>query len=102
MAPPSSVRYTDEFKQEAIRLYRSGTRGIEKVAREIGNAPESLKRWVRQDGIGSAKSEGPTTAEREVLKRLSRLTRRCQRERASPTPVFGRSQNGRAGEQYFW
>lgn len=72
MAHPSSVRYTDEFKQETIRLYRSGTRGIEKVAREIGVAPESLRRWVRQDSIDSGQSEGLTTAEREELKRLRR------------------------------
>jgi transposase len=66
------VRYTDEFKQEAIRLYRAGNRGIEKVAREIGVAPESLRRWVRQDSIDSGRTEGLTTAEREELKRLRR------------------------------
>jgi transposase len=41
-------RFTPEFKQEAVALYRhSGKSGCE-VAREVGLAQPTLNRWTRQ------------------------------------------------------
>ena len=49
------TRYTDEFKAKAVRpltesrtSYSSETKAIEQVAKDLGIAPESLRRWRDQ------------------------------------------------------
>ena len=46
------TRYTPEFKAKAVRLltesrgsYPSETKAIEQVAKDLGVAPETLRRW---------------------------------------------------------
>ena len=46
------TRYTPEFKAKAVRLltesrgsYSSETKAIEQAARDLGVAPETLRRW---------------------------------------------------------
>jgi transposase len=41
-------RYTDEFKRDAVALFRSSGRPIKEVARELGISDTSLGTWVRQ------------------------------------------------------
>ena len=49
------TRYTPEFKTKAVRLltesrssYSSETNAIERVAKDLGVAPETLRRWRNQ------------------------------------------------------
>lgn len=42
------ARYTEEFKQEAVRLYKSGNAGVAKTAQGISVAPESLRSWIKK------------------------------------------------------
>lgn len=49
------TRYTPEFKTKAVRLltesrgsYSSETKAIEQVAKDLGIAPETLRRWRNQ------------------------------------------------------
>jgi transposase len=46
--------YTDEFRQEAVRLVLAGVRPLAEIARELGVNQETLRIWVRrqtkQDG----------------------------------------------------
>jgi transposase len=49
--PGPTPHYPPEFKREAVELYLSSERSIPKVARELGIADESLRRWVRQHQI---------------------------------------------------
>ena len=49
------TRYTGEFKSKAVRLltesrtsYSSEMKAIEQVAKDLGIAPESLRRWRNQ------------------------------------------------------
>lgn len=71
------MRYTAEFKKDAVELVRSSGRTVTEVARELGVSPEGLRGWVKQARAG--RGEGPagvlTTAEREELARLRRKVR---------------------------
>ncbi|MGV8083737.1 MAG: transposase [Coriobacteriia bacterium] len=65
-----SAGYTDEFKREAVRLYRSGVHGgIERTAEAIGVGKTALRRWARQAQIDAGEAEGLTTEEKVELGR---------------------------------
>lgn len=69
-----SPRYTAEFKQKAVELYRkSGTRGL-------GCDPGSLSDWVKKaDAAGPAPDANPFQMA-EDLRRLRRENERLKRE----------------------
>ncbi len=72
-------RYGAEFKAEAIRLVRSSSDPLAKVARDLGVLPETLRQWVQ---AARPPSEVPLTDdERGELKRLRREVRELRMER---------------------
>jgi transposase len=76
------TRYPEEFKREAVRLYRSGLHGgIEKTAAAIGVGHGALRRWVRQADIDEGEAEGITTDEKKELARLRRENAVLKEER---------------------
>jgi transposase len=79
MGRPRRTRYSAEFKAEAIRLVRSSSDPLAKVARDLGVLPETLRLWVQ---AGRPPSEVPLTDdERGELKRLRREVRELRMER---------------------
>jgi transposase len=71
MAAPH--KYPSELKDRALRLWRSEQprRPIAHVARELGIHPEAMRTWIRQDEADRGeRSDRPTTAEQEELRRL--------------------------------
>ena len=80
--PRTTTPYPEEFRAEAVRLYRTSGRGIKAIATELGIAPESLRRWAKQSDLDAGRrSDGLTTEEREELRRLLRENRVLREER---------------------
>ena len=72
------ARYTPEFRAKAVRLltesrssYSSETKAIEQVSKDLGMAPESLRRW-RDQSDATAAAETKQSAQ-EAMAELRRL-----------------------------
>ena len=73
--------YPPEFREEAVRLYRSGGRSVAQLAADLGVSPQSIRNWVGQAAIDAGEAPGLTTDEREELRRLRRENRVLREER---------------------
>jgi transposase len=64
-------KYPDELRQRAVRLVFESGRPIAHVAQDLGVHREALRQWVRQaEADQGHRSDRPTTAELEELRRL--------------------------------
>ena len=75
--------YPDEFKAEAVRLFRSqrSERSVREIADDLGIAHGTLRSWVRQADIDEGSRDGLTTEERQRLRFLERENRVLKEER---------------------
>ena len=75
-------RFTDEFKQQAVRLVVDEGKSVGAVARELDLVPSALGQWVKHAQADRSKGRsGLTTAEREELVRLRKALRIAEEER---------------------
>jgi transposase len=72
-------RYTAEFKAEAVRLVRSSSDAMAKLARDIGVSQQTLRLWVQ--AAQPPASPPLTDDERHELRRLRRENRELRMER---------------------
>ena len=76
-------RITEEYKTEAVRLWRESGRSVRQVAQELGLTPSALDRWAKQqkkaEQLGTTRSA--LKAEREELQRLRRENETLRQER---------------------
>ena len=86
---PTTRRYTDNEKAQAVRLVRQlrkelgsdyGT--IQRVASQLGYGLESVRSWVRQADIDDGLSAGTTTAEAARIKALEQEVKELRRTNA--------------------
>ena len=83
---PTTRRYTDAEKSQAVRLVRQlrkelGTEHgtIQRVAAQLGYGVESVRLWVRQADVDVGLRAGTSTAEAERIKRLEQENRELRR-----------------------
>jgi transposase len=75
-------RFTDEFKQQAVRLVLDEGKSVTAVARELDLVASALGNWVKQARADRSKGRtGLTSTEREELTRLRREVRILEEER---------------------
>jgi transposase len=86
---PTTRRYSDQEKVQAVRLVRQlraelgtdhGT--VYRVASQLGYGIESVRSWVRQADIDEGVTPGTTTADAERLKALEQEVRELRRANA--------------------
>ena len=70
---PTPSKYPPELRQRAVGLVLSSGRPIAQIADELGINRETLRTWVRQaQADRGQRTDQPTTAEQEELRRLRR------------------------------
>ena len=66
MAKGMRARYTQEFKEEAVRLVSSGER-VAVVAKNLGLSEQTLHNWVRAAGAGTLKGQAKSEVSSEQM-----------------------------------
>lgn len=86
---PTTRRYSDQEKAQAVRLVRQlrtelgtdyGT--VQRVADQLGYGTESVRSWVRQADIDEGVTAGTTTVDAERIKSLEQENRELKRANA--------------------
>lgn len=73
--------YSPEFRSEAVRLVRESGKSTREIAKDLGIANESLRKWIQQAEVDEGKRDGLTSEEREELQRLRRENKLLKEER---------------------
>jgi transposase len=75
--------FTPEFRAEAVRLVREGTKSLPQLAKDLDLTESALRTWVRQaEGAEERAAPGALSqAEREELVQLRRENRQLLMER---------------------
>ena len=83
---PSTRRYTEEQKAQAVRLVQQlkcelGTADgvVGRVARQLGYGEESVRTWVRQADIDKGARPGTTTEDARRIKELEQENKELKR-----------------------
>ena len=76
----SKARYTDQYKQEALELWRASGRSAAKVAAELGIRPPLLYRWAHLEREANASKSEPKS--KRSVEALEAEIRRLRAENA--------------------
>ena len=94
--PKDQRTFTQEFKQEAVRLVQTSGKSITQVARDLGIADSTLHHWcklVAEQGEQAFPGSGHQPALEEENRRLKRELDMTRQERdILKKAIFSRSQ----------
>jgi transposase len=83
---PTSRRYSDEEKEQAVRLVRqlraeTGQKhgAVKRVAEQLGYGVESVRNWVNQADVDAGERAGTTTVDASRIKELEQENRELRR-----------------------
>jgi transposase len=79
----SKASYTDEYKQQALELWRASGRSASKIATELGIRPPLLYRWARTERRPATSHPGP-----KRLRNVEELEAEIRRLRAENTKLL--------------
>jgi transposase-like protein len=86
VAAPTSRRYSQAQKDQAIRLVRqlreeTGQRhgAVQRVARQLGYGVETVRKWVNQADVDAGERPGVTTEDNAKIRRLEQENRELRR-----------------------
>ena len=95
------MKYTSEFRVEAVRLVTDGSRPIKSVASQLGVNSETLRVWVSRARSEMSKDvEGKTPESEKELKALLRRIHDLEMENAflkKAAAFFASEQNQKNG-----
>ena len=74
-------KYSDDFKEEAVKLAQRSGVPMSQTAKELGLNAEMLRRWVKDFGVRFDGSRGMTPEEHSENVRLRRELKRVTEER---------------------
>ena len=66
-------RYSEEFKRDAVALWRKSGKSIAEVARELGVNDMSLGLWIKHSDAGSPASEQDKSDQAEAARLRKRI-----------------------------
>ena len=79
MGRPS--KWSPEFREEAVRMYRESGESIAAVSRRLGLGPETFRGWVREDEVERGQRDWTTREEHAEIVKLRREVRRLEEEK---------------------
>jgi len=86
---PTTRRYSDSEKAQAVRLVRqlraelgSSQGTVKRVADQLGYGVETVRKWVKQDEIDSGITPGVTSVDAARIKTLEQENRELRRTNA--------------------
>jgi transposase len=91
-------RYSDEFKQEVLRMAASSDKSISELERDLGLSPGLIRKWQQRYRVGTdegklrASQESETQAEIRRLKRENDILRQERDILKKALQVFSRDQ----------
>lgn len=81
-----AMKYSDELRQRATRMAvelrrdpASRVGAVERVAKQLGMHPMTLRKWVRQAEVDTGVRAGTTSAEAERIAKLESEVRELKR-----------------------
>lgn len=81
---PKGIKYTYEFKKEAVKLVQSSDKSIRLIADELGMNYKTLSNWVRTSMKSPSKTNKNNHHYQELLSennKLKKELKRAQQER---------------------